>query len=133
MFGQMTVSPVLQVNANGQLETAVAALLEAAEQPEVVRWIEFPNSVLLLAIVSGNPQSGAIYWLDQKNGTWYSVDFEDQEYAGYNVNQFEALLQECSFLSLVERPGLLRSGIPWRVEVGKVPEARLTETGFEVN
>lgn len=133
MFGQMTVSPVLQVNPTDELETAVAALLKAAEQPEVVRWIEFANSVVLFLIVSGNPQSGAIYWLDRKNGTWYFVDFEDQEYAGYNFNQFEVLLQECSFLSLVERPGLLRSGIPWRLEVGKVPEARLTETAFEVN
>ena len=133
MFGQMTVSPVLRVNANGQLETAVTALLEAAEQPEVVRWIEFANSVVLFLIVSGNSQSGAIYWLDRKERTWYSIDFEDQEYAGYNVNQFEALLQECSFLDLVERPGLLRSGMPWRLDLGKKPEARLTETGFEVN
>lgn len=133
MFGQMTVSPILQVNANDEVETAVAALLEAAEQPEVVRWIEFANSIVLFLIVSGNPQSGAIYWLDRKNGTWYSIDFEDQEYAGYNVNQFEALLQPCSFLSLVERPGLLRSGIPWHLDLGKKPEARLTETGFGVN
>lgn len=133
MFGQMTVSRILQINANAQLETSVAALLEAAEQPEVVRWIEFANSLLLFAIVSGNPQSGAIYWLDRKTSTWYSVDFDDQEYAGYNVRQFEALLQECRFLSLIERPGLLRGGIPWRVEVGKAPEACLTETTFEVN
>jgi hypothetical protein len=83
--------------------------------------------------VSGNPQSGAIYWLDRKNGTWYSIDFDDQEYGGYNVNQFEALLEQCRFLSLVERPGLLRSGLPWRLEMGKGPEARLTETTFEVN
>jgi hypothetical protein len=60
------------------VETAVATLLEAAEQPEVARWIEFPNSVLLFTVVSGNPQSGAIYWLDRKKGTWYSIDFDDQ-------------------------------------------------------
>jgi hypothetical protein len=84
-------------------------------------------------IVSGNPQSGAIYWLDQQNGTWYSIDFDDEEYGGYNVKQFEALLQQCSFLSMVERPELLRSGLPWTLATGKGPEARLTETTFEVN
>jgi hypothetical protein len=122
MFGQMTITPVLRLNPSSQLDEAVADLLQVAEQPQIVRWIEFPNSVLLFAIVSGNPQSGAIYLLDRKNGTWYAIDFNDQEYGGYNVEQFEALLKECSFLSLVERPGLLRSDLPWVLEMGKAPE-----------
>ena len=125
MFGRMTISTVLQLNPNGHLESAVGTLLQAAEQPEIFRWIEFPNSLLLFAIVSGNPQSGAIYMLDRKSGIWYAIDFDDQEYAGYNVEQFEALLKECRFLSLVERPGLLRSGLPWRLETGKTPEVRV--------
>jgi hypothetical protein len=125
MFGQMTATPVLRLNPSSQLDEAVADLLQVAEQPQIVRWIEFPNSVLLFAIVSGNPQSGAIYLLDRKNGTWYAIDFNDQEYCGYNVEQFEALLTECSFLSLVERPGLLRSGLPWTLEMGKAPEVRV--------
>ena len=121
MFGRMTILPVLQLNPNSHLEAAVAALLQAAEQPQIVRWIEFPNSVLLFAIVSGNLQSGAIYVLDRKNVTWYAIDFDDQEYGGYNLKQFEALIKECSFLSLVERRGLLRSGVPWTLEMGKAP------------
>jgi hypothetical protein len=125
MFGRMTISTVLQLNPNSHLESAVGILLQAAEQPEIFRWIEFPTSLLLFAIVSGNPQSGAIYVLDRKNGVWYAIDFDDQEYAGYNVEQFEALLNECSFLSLVERPGLLRSGMPWTLEMGKAPEVRV--------
>ena len=125
MFGRITVTSVVQVEAGADLQITVAGLLQAAEQPEIVRWIEFPNSVLLFAIVSGNPQSGAIYVLDRKSGVWYAIDFEDQEYAGYNVEQFEALLKDCSFLSLVERPGLLRSGMPWRLEMGKPPEVRV--------
>ena len=115
----------MQLNPNSDLEAAIAALLQAAEQPEIVRRIEFPTSVLLFAVVSGNPQSGAIYLLDRKNETWYAVDFEDQKYSGYNVKQFEALLEECSFLSLVERPGLLRSGLPWTLDVGRPPEVRV--------
>jgi hypothetical protein len=125
MFGRITISPVLQLNPTSHLESAVSTLLQAAEQPEIFRWIEFPNSLLLFAIVSGNSQSGAIYMLDRKSGIWYAIDFEDEEYAGYNVEQFEALLKECGFLSLVERPGLLRSGMPWTLEMGKAPEVRV--------
>jgi hypothetical protein len=125
MFGTMTILPVLQVNSNNELETAIEALLHAAEDPEIVKWIEFRNSLLLFAMVPDNSQSGAIYFLDRKNGVWYAIDFDDQEYGGYNLKQFEALLQEYSFLSLIERPGLLRSGLPWRLEMGKGPEARV--------
>ena len=125
MFGRMTISAVLQLNQNSPIETAVAALLQEAEQPEIVRWVEFPSSLLLFAIVSGNSQSGAIYVLDRKSGSWYAIDFDDQEYGGYNLKQFEALLEECRFLSLVERPGLLRSGLPWTLEMGKAPEVRV--------
>src|SRR5437899_197502 len=125
MFGRMTVTSVVQVEAGADLQITVAGLLQAAEQPEVVRWIEFPASVLLFAIVSGNPQSGAIYVLDRKSGTWYAIDFDDQEYGGYNAKQLEALLKECSFLSLVERPGFLRSGLRWMLEPGKAPEVRV--------
>jgi len=125
MFGGMTISPVLKINPTDPLDAAVAALLRVAEDPVIVKWIEFPNSLLVFAMVPDNSQSGAIYFLDRKSGVWYAIDFDDQEYGGYNLKQFEALLQECSFLSLIERPCLLRSGLPWRLELSKAPEARV--------
>jgi hypothetical protein len=125
MFGRMMVSPVVQVEPDTDLQAAVAALLEAAEQPEIVRWIEFPASVLLFLLVPGDPESGAAYVLDRKTGTWYVVDFDDEQYGGYSVEQLETLLKQCSFLNLVERPGLLRTGLPWVLERGELPEARV--------
>ena len=124
MFGRMMVAPVVQVNPDPNLETAVAALLEAADTAEIVRWIEFPASVLLFLLVPGDPESGALYVLDRKKGTWYAVDFEDEQYGGYSVAQLEMLLNECNFLGLVERPGLLRTGLRWVVLPGQLPEAR---------
>ena len=124
MFGRMMVEPVVQVNPDPNLETAVAALLEATETAEIVRWIEFPASVLLFLLVPGDPESGALYVLDRKKGTWYAVDFEDEQYGGYSVAQLEMLLNECNFLGLVERPGLLRTGLRWVVLPGQLPEAR---------
>jgi hypothetical protein len=124
MFGRMMVTPIVQVNPDSNLETAVAALLKAADTPELVRWIEFPASVLLFLLVPGDPESGAVYVLDRKKGTWYAVDFEDEQYGGYSIAQLEMLLNECSFLGLVERPGLLRTGLRWVVLPGQLPEAR---------
>ena len=122
MFGQMTVEPVVQVDPGVELQTAVAALIKAAENVEIVRWIELPTSVLLFLLVPGDPESGAVYVLDRKKGTWYAVDFDDQQFGGYSVSQLEELLNDCKFLDLIERPGLWRTGLPWVVLPGKQPE-----------
>lgn len=125
MFGRMMVTPIAQVGADADLQTAISSLLRAAEQAEIVRWIEFPNSVLLFLLVPGDPESGALYILDRKAGAWYSVDFDDKQYGGYSVSQLEQLLKECHFLDLAERPGLWRGSLNWYVEVRKRPEARV--------
>jgi len=121
----MTVTPILQVGRDADLQASIAALSRAAEPAEIVRWIEFPNCLLLFLLVPGDPDSGAVYILERKTGTWYSVDFDDTQYGGYSVSQLEELLKDCHFLDLVERPGLWRTGLNWRVESGKRPEARV--------
>ncbi|HJT01108.1 MAG TPA: hypothetical protein VJ756_18590 [Terriglobales bacterium] len=123
MFGRMMVTAIVQVGTDADLRTAIAALLQAAEQAEIVRWVEFPASVLLFLLVPLDPESGAVYILDRKEGTWYAVDFEDEQFGGYSVSHFEQLLRDCRFLDLVERPGLWRAGLSWCVEPGKAPEA----------
>ncbi len=123
MFGPMTIEPIAQVNPKPNVNSAVAALLEATEAPEVVRWVEFPASLLLFLLVPGDPESGAVYVRDRKKGTWYAVDFNDEQFGGYSISQLEQLLKECHFLDLVERPGLWRTGLRWCVEPGKRPEA----------
>ena len=69
----------------------VATVIKVADNVEIVRWIEFPNSLLLFLLVPGDPNSGAVYVLDRKSGTWYSVDFEDEQFGGYSVIQLETL------------------------------------------
>jgi hypothetical protein len=117
------IEPVVQVDPGVDLQTAVAALTKIAEIVEIVRWIELPASVLLFLLVPGDPESGAFYVLDRKNGIWYAVDFEDEQFGGYSVSQLEELLKDCRFLDLIERPGLWRTGLPWVVVHGKPPEA----------
>jgi hypothetical protein len=123
MFGRMTNELIVQVDPTVDLQTAVAALAKITENVEILRWIELPASVLLFLCVPGDPDSGAVYVLDRKKGTWYSVDFEDEQFGGYSVSQLEELLKNCNFLDLIERPGLWRTGLPWIVLPGKLPEA----------
>src|SRR5271166_1148109 len=122
MFGRMMVEPVVQLDSGVDLQTAIATLIKVAENVEIVRWIEFPASVLLFLLVPGDPDSGAVYVLYRKEGTWYAVDFEDEQFGGYSVTQLEMLLKECNFLDLMERPGLWRTGLPWSVVPGMRPE-----------
>jgi len=123
MFGRMMIEPVVQLGPGVDLQTAIATLIKVAENVEIVRWIELPASVLLFLLVPGDPESGAAYVLDRKNGTWYAIDFEDEQFGGYSVSQLEKLLNDCKFLDLIERPGLWRAGLPWVVVPGKPPEA----------
>ena len=123
MFGRMTTEAILTVGPGCDPEVAVHSLVEAAEQVNVVKWIEFPDSLLLFVMVPGDANSGAVYVLDGKPGIWYWVDFDDNQYGGYSLADLERLLDECSLLTLVERPKLIRSGLTWFVEAGKAPFA----------
>jgi hypothetical protein len=123
MFGRMMIEPLVQVDPGADLQSAMAALVKVTETVEIVRWIELPASVLLFLLAPGDPDSGAVYVLDRKKGTWYVVDFEDEQFGGYSVSQLEMLLKDCNFLDLVERPGLWRAGLQWVVLPGMVPEA----------
>jgi hypothetical protein len=62
------------------------------------------------------------YVFDRKTSTWFWIDFDDQQYGGYSVNDFDLLIHEYDFLSLVERPGLLRATPGWLLEPGKPAE-----------
>jgi hypothetical protein len=121
MFGQMKAQPILAVETSS-IDRAIAALLAITENAQPVRWIEFPASVLLFASVQDDPESGAFYVFDRKTNTWFWIDFEDQQYGGYSVSDFDLLTHEYDFLSLVERPGLLRATPGWLLEPGKPAE-----------
>ncbi len=43
MFGRVTATPIIQLDAGKDLETAVAGLLATTEFPQIARWIQFPT------------------------------------------------------------------------------------------
>jgi len=55
-------------------------------------------------IVPGDPESGAFYVYDRRARIWFWVDFDDEKFEGYSVNDFDRLVKECRFLDIVERP-----------------------------
>ena len=115
MFGHMKAQPILAV-PTVSIEPAVTALFAFTERAQPVRWIEFPTSLLLLVSVPADPESGAFYVFDRRTSTWFWIDFDDQQYGGYTTSDFDLLVREYDFLSLVERPGLLRATPGWLLE-----------------
>jgi hypothetical protein len=122
MFGHMKAQAITTVTATTVIGGAVDALIAATEKAQVVRWIEFPTAVLLFLVVPGDSQSGAFYVFDRGTNTWLWLDFEDDQYGGYSTKDFDLLINEYDFLSLVERPGLLRADAGWLLEPRKPAE-----------
>lgn len=125
MFGHMEAHPILAIGTSS-IGSAIPALLGIAETAQPVRWIEFPGSVLLFLSVQGDPESGAFYAFDHKTSTWFWIDFDDQQYGGYSVSDFDLLVHEYDILSLIERPGLLRATSGWILDPGKPAEMAAT-------
>lgn len=121
MFGKVTLTPVDEVSREEPLESAVAKLLAITDGAEIARWVQFRAGLLVFVVVPGDPESGGIYVLDRKAGTWYFVDFEDDKYGGYSEADFDYLMRECRFARLVEQPRLLES-CRWQVAPGVGPE-----------
>ena len=122
MFGQMCVSQMLRLSKLETLDEAVAKLLEFAEYPKLLRWIQFPTTLIVFLAHEDSIDSGAVYVYDRKRCVWLWVDFEDQNYGGYSPSEFDVLVNQCHFLRLVASPGLLRSPVQWLVRPGQRPE-----------
>lgn len=136
MFGQMSCTPVLRLDPrDGGLDRAVSRLVELTdcglegkvEHPQVVRWIQLPRTLLVLQMAPDDPGSGEIFIYDRRNGTWFRIDFEDQNYGGYTQAQFDLLVTRPPFLRLAEKPWLLECGSQWSIEPGGPLRCRFAE------
>ena len=127
MFGEMSAIPVLDLRAapqeiGGSLEAAVARLLDVTEHPAIKKWVQFPRALFLFLVVPGDAESGAFYVYDRHWRIWFWVDFEDEKFGGYNLSDFDRLVQECRFFNIVERPSLLSGPGTWLVQPGSAPQ-----------
>jgi hypothetical protein len=72
------------------------------------RWIEMPRGVLLLQVVPGNPNSGAIYLYDRQQQTFYMLGFDGPD-DNLTIEDFEQLVSEYGLLRYAEQPSLSRT------------------------
>jgi hypothetical protein len=129
MFGKMNVIPVVDLrNAPDDVgrcsDGAVKRLLDVTENPKIEKWVQFPKALFVFLVVPGDPESGAFYVYDRRARIWFWLDFDDEKFGGYTVNDFDRLIRECRFLDLVESPHLLTGSEPWIVTAGSRPQRR---------
>ncbi|MGB9485417.1 MAG: hypothetical protein WCD04_04800 [Terriglobia bacterium] len=59
--------------------------------------------------------------LDRSALRWLWVDFNDQNYGGYGVSEFDVMINQCHFFRLVAFTCLLGSPVQWMVTPGQGP------------
>ena len=123
MFGKLKVNQVLSLTTMETPNQAAAKLLEFTEYPQIFRWYQFPTAIVILVAHADAPDSGAVYVYDRQQCVWLWVDFNDQNYGGYSLSEFDILIDQCHFFRLVESPRLLESPVQWFVAPGQRPMA----------
>jgi hypothetical protein len=88
------------------LHEASRGLAERSEA-QIVRWIQFPAGALFFVLTEGDPRSGAVYVYDRRNGVFYFVVFNDQNWGGYSVAEYEELERTHRISRLAQRPWML--------------------------
>lgn len=122
MFGVMDAMSVLGLSERETLNEAAAKLLEFAEFPKILRWIQFPTAVVVFLAHPDALDCGAIYVYNRKRCVWLWVDFNDRNYGGYSPAEFDVLVNQCHFLRLIESPRLLDPANRWFVTPGQRPQ-----------
>lgn len=108
----MTVNPIFTLTDLGLdrktgLEQASQRLTQISEA-QIVRWVQFPSGALFFTLVPEDPESGAVYIFDRREGIFYLLDFEDRKWGGYSLPDYEMLERTHRLSLLAQRPWLLK-------------------------
>lgn len=72
------------------------------------RWIQMPHGILILQMVPGRQDSGAIYLYDRDQQVFYMVGFDGPD-DNLTVEEFDELMAEYGLFGFVEQPSLVRA------------------------
>ena len=122
MFDRLKAHPVFIMRHRLSVEEAIQDFVTASEGAQPVRWLQFPSAVLLCVTATNDPSSGTFFVLDRTRGVWLWIYFEEDPYRSYGGHDFDQLVQEYDFLSLVERPSLLMAASGWVLAPGRPAE-----------
>ena len=96
-------------------ERIIRKFLEIGEGV-AARWIQMPQGILLLQMVPGQPDSGAIYLYDRQTQVFYLVGFDGPE-DNLTVEEFNQLLSEYKLIQYAEQPSLIHYRVPAKQDV----------------
>jgi hypothetical protein len=74
------------------------------------RWIEMPRGILLLQMVPGRSDTGAIYLYDRQKEVFYLIGFDGPE-DNLTLEEFNQLLSEYRLIQYAEQPSLIHSPV----------------------
>ena len=97
----------LGLEATSSLDQASRVMAECSEA-QIIRWVQFPAGALFFTLVPGDPESGGIFIFDRKSGVFYSIDFDDEKWGGYSLDDYTTLDRNYGLSSLAQRPWLLQ-------------------------
>lgn len=72
------------------------------------RWIQMPHGILILQMVSGRPDTGAIYLYDRDQQVFYMIGFDGAD-DNLTVEEFDQLMAEYGLLVFAEQPSLAQA------------------------
>lgn len=88
------------------LDQASRGLAERSDA-QIARWVQFPAGALFFTLVPGDPESGAIFIFNRREGVFYSIDFDDDKWGGYSLDDYKILERTYRLSDLAQRPRLL--------------------------
>jgi len=89
-----------------QFTTAVISQFLKIGEAVAARWIEMPQGVLILQIIAGRADSGAIYFYDRKQQIFYMIAFDGPD-DNLTLEDFNQLLVEYDLIRFAEHPNLI--------------------------
>jgi hypothetical protein len=95
------------------------------------RWVEMPQGILLLQMVPGQADSGAIYLYDRKAQVFYMIGFDGPD-DNLTVEEFNQLFLEYNLVRYAEQPSLIHSPIAPAGETGPPPSMLNLQTDAPV-
>jgi len=95
----------LGTNAAQFTTAAIRQFLKIGEAV-AARWIEMPQGVLILQMVPGRADSGAIYFYDRKQQVFYMIAFDETD-DNLTLEEFNQLLVEYDLIRFAEHPNLI--------------------------
>jgi hypothetical protein len=107
-FHRLFSASEIGIGANADyFTTAVIRQFLKIGEAVAARWIEMPQGVLILQLVPGRADSGAIYLYDRRQQVFYMIGFDGPD-DSLTLEEFNQLVVEYDLVRVAEHPNLIQ-------------------------